>query len=300
MDSPRCSREGHSIASPIGLQDQSERRIKLVPKVDLRNHMSAGDGIMRAAYPAFAVLTAFIWKADVNDVALKSALTFFVAVGLLWMIGGNFGLKDYWRRNIRGYTLWVGRSHGGGIEWRITPRKTARYPLLEDFTPRIWVSLGGWFRSPGGVVRQPRGGHWSLRRLQRSRWCDGYVELELRDGDGSRFRGNAWKVVRIVEMFAACQEDGMGGINGVLGWLLKSVDQLTDEVSYYQSFPSAINRLVGTILTAADTLADTTRVGRSSEGKALREDLDRVLLEYLPAGDPNLSRIRRRLGTTGE
>ena len=129
----------------------------------------------------------FYWAFH-KEIAVHPSLVYFfgflilVGIGFYWFgivfDGRNpwSWLKEFWRRNIRGYTLACFRNDDGGVTYEILDPKDIGPVIM----PVLLLKLGGWFKSRGGSCLGPWG--WSARFAGLK---FGKVIVHLIDGRGS-------------------------------------------------------------------------------------------------------------------
>jgi len=210
-------------------------------------------------------------------------------------------LRDYWRRNVRGYLFWCGRDSQGKMQWGI------KWTTLGDLA--IGLPLGGWFRRRGQIKTVVHLVHerlvgWSLRRCVEGE----AFELVYRHRDDKveeRISVSAESALHYLEIVASGELRHLG-LSGLVSYLDKTRDVAQSErdeakkrVGELKSELGVNTHWLDEALAALDraiVAIDATRRFKhhpSKEAQRIREEMIADLLRIAPLGHPLRERYEK-------
>lgn len=198
--------------------------------------------------------------------------------------------SGFWRRNVRGYTLWGWRDENDRVRWELA--------LVLPYDLAIGVALGGWFRRSRiicsavtfreGVNSKEMLSKWRVKVAQ-IHVCTRTIIVRLTDRCGDRVTVNAKDALEILERFSARLEAiGNGWQDVVRHGLIYERVRTTERDEAVRQRDHAFLAM----LKADAAIKGTSRFQKSKDAKRIREGLIRDILEIAPADHP-LQRVLR-------
>jgi hypothetical protein len=213
-------------------------------------------------------------------------------------------LKAYLQRNVRGNTAVISLINDQ-LSIRIFCGTSLEEPDLPEGGIAIAVPLGGWNNRPmdpavawpkGCVILYgPYGGELVLNKWEvringinlDHRWC----VLMLQDHEGAKIYIEVDHLLSILSKTYDFEHpmSNTGTIRGILDYLYISESTLRSELkkvrSTHAELDSKLSTALDTLFAESQALKDTSRVGKSKEGRAIRERMEAILLELLLKDD---------------
>jgi len=199
--------------------------------------------------------------------------------------------------NITGYKLWCYLKKGQ-IQYLVTSRKTFlakdKVPASIEVFPYLGVALGGWKHKHSLPFSL-----WRIKAAGVGQYgCKEYpsylVRLILQDIDSEVVTLNAETALRLIQRY----QDATGGEPFYLRFeeALMQLDlreaRTQSDLKHQKDLVESLFQIM--IKTTKD-IKDSTRFGKSSEGKKIRLELIDALLQLLPADDPNRAGLEEQL-----
>jgi|GEM_PF-6402997 len=204
-------------------------------------------------------------------------------------------LKTYLQNNIRGNTALVILVNGQ-LSIRIFDWMSVEKPDLPEGSIAIEVPLGGWFNRPRSTKILGADSWWYRPiKIRIDSIPGGYpFNLKIQDPNGSKICGiDALTFLQILNNSSSFEEEPphcWGFSVDQLVFALNSKkaslqDGLKKAVSIRAEKEDKLLIALDTLFKESQALKDTSRVGKSKEGKAIRERMEASLLDLLPPDD---------------
>jgi hypothetical protein len=191
---------------------------------------------------------------------LESLIFSFVFIGT-WLLLSLRDHPEFWHK----YTLWVGGDqkkpvHYVGASNEPQPERGLMFRL----------PLGGWFKRPAGICEDNcLKTYWHF-----DQWTDLYSPI-LRDNKGDKLHVDVWFALRLAKIHTV-------NLDKLVYNLVDEVDELRLKNTQAEEYADKLRK---SMLDAVKALADSSRVGKSKEGKRIHDDL----ILGLAAGSPERS-----------
>jgi len=205
-------------------------------------------------------------------------------------------LKAYWQRNVRGNSAWLCLYEHDEMKVSIeNPKNPLQAPpknIHKGLKLAMLVPLGGWLNKPKRMTL-----YNSLECSFPVRRCKIRISnifsntksiiLLLQDNEGSKIRISARHLLDIIKNECYLMK-GLpnNGIMGLIHNLHISEIALRSELEKVKSIctekEDKLFNALDTLFRESQALKDTSRVGKSKEGKLIRERMESALLLLLP------------------
>lgn len=186
--------------------------------------------------------------------------------GLLSLVVSDWQGK-YWHRDIVGYTLWVTKDK----EYYVTHRNDSC--MAEEKKVILRLPLGGWFRGQARIVGDGFEHLFTVTSFSLHP-RDNIINVVVKDLHGSKVKIWASALLRILNKVTGPWQWGM-----LLDNMFLHADYLEMKKIVAEAYAETLRK---SMFLAAQALADSSRVGKSKEGKRIHDDL----ILGLVAGSP--------------
>ena len=208
-------------------------------------------------------------------------------------------LKRYWRNNIVGQDCCVHLTDEGKYCIHVVKRRQDfSSGHCNEFTDRnrffLRLNLGGWRnRSPNLFLEHHQQvtdlEYWKIK-LKRFCYYHEDITLTVRDANGNTLTLEGRHLLNALAHLHNKRRDLAGDVIILLRHLLEYSErkhgQWQTEKAMADALATKLDSAIDIIFDESRVLKDTSRVGQSSEGKAIRERMEAGLLKILLPDDP--------------
>lgn len=200
-------------------------------------------------------------------------------------------LKDYWNKNVRGYTLWCIESDDGDeILTRVMAREISA-DIYDHFC--IKIPLGGWFRKPGGVIDISKNHLKKFEITFKPPRTTMLLAVIIRDQGGTCcvFRSVTEAFDRLKEMN---RSSTFNLFLKYFSWLAGRKEQLEADCVVAEE---RLKLMIDIAIETVERIDDSKRFIKSQQGEQIKKWLAQSILDLLPEDDHRTVSLHERLRT---
>lgn len=210
---------------------------------------------------------------------------------------GNW-LQDYWRNNVVGQDVCIHLTkdekycvHTMIRNTRFTSNNCNEFTEANRFFIRL--NLGGWFNQSHSLFKEIHNdvqvkSFWNIK-LHRLTPVFQQITIWVQDGRKNKLRLDAKILLQVIAHHNSKRGEHTGDLIVVLRHLLdyshRKYGQWQDEQTRANDLNGKLESAFDIIFDSSQALKDTSRVGKSIEGKVIREEMETRLLGLLPEKD---------------